>query len=69
MLKIKVFSNRKDSLGEGPLWCPDGSLLFQDNKAEKTYRIDADRSVRLVRERRRERRCVSSAPNSTIIDA
>ena len=36
---------------EGPLWCPDGSLLIQDNKAEKTYRIDADRSVRLVRER------------------
>ena len=28
---------------EGPLWCPDGSLLFQDNKAEKTYRIAADR--------------------------
>jgi gluconolactonase len=36
---------------EGPLWCPDGSLLFQDNKAEKTYRIDPDRSVRLVRDR------------------
>ncbi len=35
---------------EGPLWCPDGSILFQDNKAEKTYRIDPDRSVRLVRE-------------------
>jgi gluconolactonase len=36
---------------EGPLWCPDGSLLFQDNKAEKTYRIDPGRSVRLVRDR------------------
>ena len=24
---------------EGPLWCPDGSLLFQDNKAERTYRL------------------------------
>ncbi len=35
---------------EGPLWCPDGSILFQDNKAEKTYRILGDRSVRLVRE-------------------
>ena len=28
---------------EGPLWCPDGSILFQDNKAEKTYQIDPDR--------------------------
>ena len=36
---------------EGPLWCPDGSLLFQDNKAEKTYRLAPDRSVRLLRER------------------
>jgi gluconolactonase len=35
---------------EGPLWCPDGSLLFQDNKAEKTYRLDADRSVHLLRD-------------------
>jgi gluconolactonase len=36
---------------EGPLWCPDGSILFQDNKAERTYRVLGDRSVRLVRER------------------
>jgi gluconolactonase len=36
---------------EGPLGCPDGSLLFQDNKAEKTYRIGPEGSVRLVRER------------------
>jgi gluconolactonase len=36
---------------EGPLWCPDGSLLFQDIKAERTYRLAADRSVRLLRER------------------
>ena len=36
---------------EGPLWCPDGTLLFQDNQAEKTYRMLGDRSVQLVRER------------------
>jgi gluconolactonase len=36
---------------EGPLWCPDGSLLFQDNKAEQTYRIGPDRSVQLLRDR------------------
>ena len=35
---------------EGPLWCPDGSLLFQDNKAERTYRLDPDRSVHVLRE-------------------
>lgn len=36
---------------EGPLWCPDGSLLFQDIKAERTYRLGPDRSVTLVRDR------------------
>jgi gluconolactonase len=36
---------------EGPLWLPDGSLLFQDIKAERTYRLDSGRSVHLVRER------------------
>jgi gluconolactonase len=36
---------------EGPLWCGDGSLLLQDNKAERTYRLAPDRSVHLLRER------------------
>jgi gluconolactonase len=35
---------------EGPLWCPDGTLLFQDTKAERTYGIALDRSVRVLRE-------------------
>jgi gluconolactonase len=35
---------------EGPLWCPDDTLLFQDNKAERTYRLDPDRSVHLLRD-------------------
>jgi gluconolactonase len=38
---------------EGPLWCPDGSLLFQDIKAERTYRLAPDHSVQLVREHTR----------------
>ena len=38
---------------EGPLWCPDGSWLFQDIKAEKTYRIAPDRTVQLLREQTR----------------
>jgi gluconolactonase len=36
---------------EGPLGFPDGSLLFQDIKAERTYRMNADRSVHPLRER------------------
>jgi gluconolactonase len=35
---------------EGPLWCPDDTLLFQDNKAERTHRLDPDRSVHLLRD-------------------
>ncbi len=35
---------------EGPLWCPDGSLLFQDIKAEKTYRLAASGAIETVRE-------------------
>ena len=42
---------REFQFTEGPLWCPDGSLLFQDIKAERTYRLAADRSVQLLRER------------------
>ena len=35
---------------EGPLWLPDGSILIQDIKSEKTHRIRADRSVEVLRE-------------------
>lgn len=35
---------------EGPLWLPDGSLLFQDVKAEKSYKVDPDGNLRLLRE-------------------
>lgn len=36
---------------EGPLWLPDGSILIQDIKAEKSYRLAPDRSVALFRDR------------------
>ena len=36
---------------EGPLWLPDGSTLFQDNKAERTYRLGPDHSVHLLRDK------------------
>ena len=35
---------------EGPLWLPNDTLLFQDNKAERTYYIETDRAVHLLRE-------------------
>lgn len=35
---------------EGPLWCPDGSILFQDIKAERTHRIDPKGGVTTLRE-------------------
>lgn len=35
---------------EGPLWLPDGGLLFQDIKAERTYRLEPDGTVRVLRE-------------------
>ena len=34
---------------EGPLWLPDGSLLFQDIKAEKTYKVSPDGALQLLR--------------------
>ncbi len=36
---------------EGPLWCPDGSLLFQDIKAERTHRLAPDGAMTVLRER------------------
>ncbi len=38
---------------EGPLWCPDGSLLFQDIKAERTYRLGASGALEILREQTR----------------
>lgn len=38
---------------EGPLWLADGSVIFQDIKAERTYRVAPDRSVHVLRERTR----------------
>ena len=34
---------------EGPLWRADGSILFQDIKAETTHRLHPDRSVEVLR--------------------
>lgn len=36
---------------EGPLWLPDGSLLFQDIKAERTHRVDREGRLSTLREK------------------
>lgn len=38
---------------EGPLWLPDGSLLFQDIKAERTYLLAPGGPARPIREQTR----------------
>lgn len=38
---------------EGPLWLPDGALLFEDVKAQKTYRREPDGTLRLLRDQTR----------------
>jgi gluconolactonase len=38
---------------EGPLWLPDGALLFQDMKADRTYRLEPDRTLKVLREQTR----------------
>ncbi len=38
---------------EGPLWLADGSLLFQDIEAEKTYKVAPDATLHVLRDRTR----------------
>jgi gluconolactonase len=52
---------------EGQLGCPDGSLLFQDNKAEVTYRLAPDRSVHRLRERTGAANGQTFAPDGRIV--
>ncbi|MDG3003769.1 SMP-30/gluconolactonase/LRE family protein [Paludisphaera mucosa] len=55
-LSALIASDRLETLAdgfeftEGPLWLPDGSILFQDIKAERTYRLGPDRKVQVLRE-------------------
>jgi gluconolactonase len=52
---------------EGPLWCPDGSLLFQDVKAERTYRLAADRTLSVLREQTGAANGQTFAPGGAIV--
>jgi gluconolactonase len=52
---------------EGPLWCPDGSLLFEDIKAERTCRLAPDGTVRVVREKTGAANGQTFAPGGRIL--
>ncbi|WZO96414.1 SMP-30/gluconolactonase/LRE family protein [Isosphaeraceae bacterium EP7] len=52
---------------EGPLWRPDGSLLFQDLKAERTYRVAPDGVVSVLREQTGAANGQAYAPDGRIV--
>ena len=52
---------------EGPLWLPDGALLFQDMKANRTYRLGPDGTLGVLREQTRGANGQTFAPDGRII--
>lgn len=52
---------------EGPLGLDDGSLLFQDQKAWRTYRLAPDRSVHRVRDQTRAANGQTFGPDGRIV--
>jgi gluconolactonase len=52
---------------EGPLWLPDGTLLFQDLKASRTYKLGPDGVPRALREQTRGANGQTFAPDGRII--
>jgi gluconolactonase len=52
---------------EGPLWLPDGALLFQDMKANRTHRIGPDGKPGVLREATRGANGQTFAPDGRII--
>jgi gluconolactonase len=52
---------------EGPLWRPDGALLFQDIKAERTYLLPPGGRAEPLRERTRAANGQTYAPDGSIV--
>ncbi len=53
---------------EGPLWLPaEDALLFQDIKAERTYKVDANGNVTVLRENTRAANGQTFAPDGSIV--
>jgi gluconolactonase len=52
---------------EGPLWLPDGSLLFQDIKAERTHKVDPTGTLHTLRDHTEAANGQTFAPDGRII--
>jgi gluconolactonase len=52
---------------EGPLWLPDDSLLFQDLKAEQTWRLGADGALAILRDSTRGANGQTFGPDGRIV--
>ena len=52
---------------EGPLWLPEGALLFQDMKANRTHRIGPDGALGVLREQNRGANGQTFAPDGRIV--
>jgi gluconolactonase len=52
---------------EGPLWCPDGSILVQDIKAEVTYRLRPGRAPEALRTGTRAANGQTFTPDGRIV--
>jgi gluconolactonase len=52
---------------EGPLWSPDGTLLFQDIRAERTYRLGKDGRLDVLREKTGAANGQTYAPGGKVV--
>ncbi len=52
---------------EGPLWLPDGALLFQDLKADRTHRLGPDGTCAVLREGTRAANGQTFGPDGRIV--
>jgi gluconolactonase len=52
---------------EGPLWLPDGALVFQDMKASRTHRIGPEGTLSVLREETRGANGQTFGPDGRII--
>jgi gluconolactonase len=52
---------------EGPLWLPDGALLFQDMKAHRTHRLEADGTVKVIHDQTRGANGQTFGPDGRVV--
>jgi gluconolactonase len=69
LIESDALVRRADGLQftEGPLWLSDGSLIFQDINAERTYRLGPDGSLQVVREQTLAANGQTFGPDGSIV--